>query len=279
MLEKLIPIDEEIAERIDALDLSFNHYGVDRYGVDKAELGRAFSVFAWVYHRYFHVQVFGLDNVPDEGRGILVGNHSGGLPIDGAVVTGSLVYTKNPPRLPHAMVERFFHNFPGAAQFFSRTGQFTGNPDQAERLLNDERLVLVFPEGARGTAKLAKEADTLVRFGTGFMRLALKTQSAIVPFGFVGGGEALPTVANLKRIGRLFGVPYIPIPKYMLMVPRPTSFQLLYSEPMKFEGSGNERDSVIEDMVAQVRARIASLVAQGRQLRQGRLAEEDLVLK
>ena len=137
----------------------------------------------------------------------------------------------------------------------------------------------MFPEGARGTAKLAKDADTLVRFGTGFMRLALKTQSPIVPFGFVGGGEALPTVANLKRLGRLLGVPYIPIPRYMLMLPRPTSLQVLYGGPMYFEGSGNEIDSVIEDMVAEVRTKIASLVSQGRELREGRLAEEDLVLE
>ena len=45
----------------------------------------------------------------------------------------------------------------------ARTGQFTGNPDQAKRLLDAERLILVFPEGARGTAKLAKDADTLVK--------------------------------------------------------------------------------------------------------------------
>ena len=60
---------------------------------------------------------------------------------------------------------------------------------------------MVFPEGARGTAKLYKERHSLVEFGTGFMRLALKTNTPIIPFGFAGGGEAIPTVANAYALG------------------------------------------------------------------------------
>ena len=99
------------------------------------------------------------------------------------------------------MIDKFIHEFPLASQIMSRAGQFTGNPDQAKRLLNAERIILAFPEGARGTAKLAKDADSLVGFGTGFMRLALETKSPIVPFGFVGGGDALPTIAMWAREG------------------------------------------------------------------------------
>jgi 1-acyl-sn-glycerol-3-phosphate acyltransferase len=176
------------------------------------------------------------------------------------------------------MVDKFIHRFPGASQFMARTGQFVGNPDQAIRLLRDERLILVFPEGARGTAKLAKEADTLVAFGTGFMRLALETNSPIIPFGFVGGGEALPTVANLRRLGKMLGVPYIPVTKWGVLVPKPTRFQLLYGKPMYFEGTGHERDEVVNDMVEQVKERIADLIRQGRALREGHISEDELVL-
>jgi 1-acyl-sn-glycerol-3-phosphate acyltransferase len=176
------------------------------------------------------------------------------------------------------MLDKFIHQFPGASQFMSRTGQFTGNPDQAKRLLRAERIILAFPEGARGTAKLAKDADTLVGFGTGFMRLALETNSPIVPFGFVGGGEALPTIANLKRLGRLFGVPYVPVTKWGLLIPKPTRFQLLYGKPMHFEGTGHERDEVVGAMVDQVKVRIADLIRQGRELREKEISEEDLVL-
>lgn len=278
MLDNLLPIDPEVAARVEALDLSFNKFGVDPYGIDKHDLIRFVSAFAWVYRFYFKVDVYGLQNVPSRGRGILVGNHSGGVAIDGAMVMGSMLLDAEPPRLPHAMLDKFIHQFPGASQFMARTGQFTGNPDQAKRLLNDERLILAFPEGARGTAKLAKNADTLVEFGTGFMRLALETKSPIIPFGFVGGGDALPTIANLKRLGRMFGVPYIPVTKWGLLIPKPTRFQLLYGKPMFFEGTGHERDEEVNAKVEQVKERIHVLVRQGRALRDKVITEDQLVL-
>lgn len=278
MLDNLFPIDPEVAARVEALDLQFNKFGVDPYGIDKHELIRFVSAFAWFYRFYFKVDVYGLDNVPSRGRGLLIGNHSGGVAIDGAMAMGSMLLDAEPPRLPHAMIDKFIHQFPGASKMMARTGQFTGNPDQAVRLLRDERLLLVFPEGARGTAKLAKDADSLVDFGTGFMRLALETKSPIIPFGFVGGGEALPTIANLKRLGRMLGVPYIPVTKWGVLVPKPTRFQLLYGKPMVFEGSGHERDELVNAMVDRVKERIADLIRQGRALREKKISEEDLVL-
>ncbi|MDH3843885.1 MAG: acyltransferase family protein [Myxococcales bacterium] len=278
MLDNLLPTNPEVAARVDALDLSFNKFGVDPYGIAKKDLVRSMSVFAWFYRHYFKVDVYGLENVPPRGRAILVGNHSGGVAIDGAMVTGSMLLDAETPRLAHAMLDKFIHHFPGASRLMSRTGQFTGNPEQAMRLLRDDRLLLVFPEGARGTAKLAKDADSLVTFGTGFMRLALETKSPIIPFGFVGGGEALPTVANLKSLGRLLGVPYIPVTKWGLLVPKPTRFQLLYGKPMIFEGSGHERDEVCGAMVEEVRTKIRDLIRQGRQLREKNITEADLVL-
>ncbi|MEM7136965.1 MAG: lysophospholipid acyltransferase family protein [Myxococcota bacterium] len=278
MLDRLIPIDPAIAERVERLNLGFNHYGIDKFGIDRAELGRLLTFFSWFYEHYFRVRVVGLHNVPEQGRALLIGNHSGGLPIDGTIVMGSMVFEKTPPRLVHAMVDEFFYAVPGTAQLFARTGQFTGNPDQATRLLLDERLVLAFPEGARGTAKLAKDADSLVRFGSGFMRLAIQTRSPIVPFAFIGGGEALPTIANLERLGKLIGVPYIPVPRYLLMFPRPTSLQVLYGEPMVFEGTGNESDAVVSEMVEEVRTRITGLIRQGRQFRDGQLRADEIRL-
>jgi len=278
VFDNLLPTDPEIAARVESLDLEFNKFGIDPYGIDKADLTRFISVFAWIYRYYFKVDVFGLDHVPSQGRGILVGNHSGGVAIDAMMVMGSMLLDAEPPRLPHGMIDKFIHEFPLASQIMSRAGQFTGNPDQAKRLLNAERIILAFPEGARGTAKLAKDADSLVGFGTGFMRLALETKSPIVPFGFVGGGDALPTIANLKRLGRLFGVPYIPVTKWIFLVPKPTRFQLLYGKPMYFEGSGHERDEVVNAMVDEVRERIRDLIRQGRQLREKEISEEDLVL-
>jgi 1-acyl-sn-glycerol-3-phosphate acyltransferase len=169
-----------------------------------------------------------------------------------------------PPRLAQGMAEKFINRIPFASTWASRTGQFTGLPEHAERLLEDDRLLLVFPEGARGTAKLYVERNSLVDFGTGFMRLALKTKAPIIPFGFLGGGDALPTFANAYRLGRLLGVPYIPITPYLLPLPLPAQLSVRFGAPLVFEGSGAEDDAVVAGYVEQVKSAIAALVAEGR---------------
>lgn len=271
-------VSRSVRERVASLELPWNRYDLDPYGVSKTDLGLFFSGLERAYREYFHVEVFGMHHVPERGRAMLVGNHSGGIAIDAAMVLASCFFEMDPPRLAQGMVEKFIHKLPGAAQVFTRAGQFTGLPSHAKRLLEEERLLMVFPEGARGTAKLAHEADSLVTFGTGFMRLALSTRTPIVPFGFVGGGDAMPTIANLTGLGRMLGVPYIPLTKYLLPVPKPTTFQLVYSTPMRFEGDGSEPDEIVLGYVEQVRARIAWLIEQGRSLRDGHIVAGDLEL-
>jgi 1-acyl-sn-glycerol-3-phosphate acyltransferase len=140
-------------------------------------------------------------------------------------------------------------------------------PENAERLLEDDRLLVVFPEGARGTAKLYRDRYSLVDFGSGFVRLALKTKAPIVPFAVLGGGEAFPTVANAYRLGRLVGVPYVPIVAYGVPVPLPAKIQIQYAPPLRFAGTGNEDDAVVWGYVDRVKEIIASMLAEGARTR------------
>lgn len=263
--------DESMAERVDRLELPFNEFGVDPYGISKKHVALAASVLAVLYRYYFRVKCFGIEHVPSRGRAMLVGNHSGGYAIDGAMLLTSLLLEMEPPRLGQGMAEKFLNSVPIASLWTSRTGQFTGLPEHARRLLEDDRLLMVFPEGARGTAKLYKERYSLVDFGTGFIRLALQTKTPIVPVGILGGGTAVPTVANLYRLGRLFGVPYIPVTPYLLPLPLPAPVELHYGEPLVFSGTGDEDDDVIAGYVEQVKSRIAGLIEQGREQRSRRL--------
>lgn len=262
--------DESIRSRIDRLQLPFNEFGIDPYGVSKKHLATGFGLLGWFYRNYFRVKCEGLQNVPDRGRAMLVGNHSGGYAIDGAMVLTSMLLDKEPPRLAQGMAEKFLNVVPIASMWTSRTGQFTGLPEHADRLLNDDRLLMVFPEGARGTAKLYKERYSLVDFGTGFMRLAMKTRTPIVPFGFVGGGDAVPTVRNAYTLGKLLGVPYVPITPYGVALPLPVPCEVHYGAPMVFEGTGDEDDATIKSQVGQVKARIAQLMDEARASRHAR---------
>lgn len=256
--------DEAVRDLVDRLELPFNSLGIDPYGVSKKHLTVFFNVLGFMYRRYFRVKAVGIENVPPRGRAMLVGNHSGGYALDGAMVLTSMLLEMNPPRLAHSMAEKFINMLPVGSLWSSRCGQLTGLPEHAERLLMDDRLLMVFPEGARGTAKLFKERYSLVDFGTGFMRLALKTRSPIVPLGFVGGGDAVPTIHNSSTLGKLMGVPYVPITPYGLAAPLPARLVVHYGKPLVFEGSGDEEDSVIVGYVDEVKARIAELIEAAR---------------
>lgn len=260
-------VNDEILERTKRLEVPFNRHGIDPFGISQVEVARMMTVLSWLYRHYFAVTVSGLEHVPARGRAMVVGNHSGGWAVDGMMVIASLFLDKEPPRLGHGMAEKFMNRMPFASLYTSRTGNFTGVPENAVKLLESERLLMVFPEGARGTAKLYGDRNSLVRFGTGFMRLALQTRTPIVPFAFLGGGDAVPTVANLYKLGKLVGMPYIPVTPYLLPLPRPVDLELYYSEPMSFEGTGNEEDHVIMEYVEQVKARIAGLIEQGQRVR------------
>jgi 1-acyl-sn-glycerol-3-phosphate acyltransferase len=274
-----LPTNRSVAERVDRIEVPFSRHGVDHYGIDKKELAKFYTLLQFLYRRYFDVQAFGTENIPPRGRAMLVGNHSGGWAIDALMVIASAFFELDPPRLCQGMVEKFIQRMPFIAWFSARIGQLTGIPEHAIRLLEDDRLLLVFPEGARGTAKLYKERDSLVGFGTGFVRLALQTNTPIVPVGFVGGGEAIPTVANLYGLGKRLGVPYIPVTPYGLAIPLPVSLQILFGSPIVLEGSASDTDEVIAGHVAHIKATIANLIRQGRDLREGRLRPDELELQ
>jgi 1-acyl-sn-glycerol-3-phosphate acyltransferase len=261
---------DDIAERVSRLELPFDARGVDDYGVSKWHLGVTFRALSFLYRSYFNVRAEGLSHIPLRGRAMLVGNHSGGIALDGLMVIASCFFELEPPRLAQGMAEKFISRLPFLATLSARCGHVTGIPEHAQRLLEDDRLLLVFPEGARGTAKLWSERWSLVDFGTGFVRLAMRTKSPIVPFGFIGGGDAIPTIANLYRIGKLAGVPYVPVTPWLLPVPRPVPLEIHYGEPMHFHGTGDEDDDVVRVHVEQVKAAIAGLVERGRDARRSR---------
>jgi 1-acyl-sn-glycerol-3-phosphate acyltransferase len=264
-----VRIDQEVRDAVDRLELPFNALGVDPYGISKAQLRFWATAVGLFYRYYFSVRVRGVEHVIPRGRAMLVGNHSGGIAIDAAMVVMSCLLEMDPPRLAQGMADKFINRVPFVGQWACRTGQLTGLPKHAEMLLEDDRLLLVFPEGARGTAKLFKERYSLVDFGSGFVRLALKTKAPIVPFVVLGGGEAFPTISNAYKLGRVFGLPYVPITAYGLPLPLPTKIEIEYGPPVFLTGTGNEDDAVVLSYVDQVKEQIARMLDAGASRRRG----------
>ena len=152
------------------------------------------TVYDWLYHYWFRCEVEGIENVPSSGGALLVSNHSGALPPDAAMILKAIKEEHSRPRPLHLTVEHFFKGYPGFSMLVAKIGGVPAHPANVHRLLADEeQLVLVFPEGRKGTEKLYKDRYKLRRFGRGgFVEAAMRAKAPIVPVAVVGrgGGDA-----------------------------------------------------------------------------------------
>src|SRR5687768_5874933 len=219
------------------------------------------------YYRYwFRAEVEGIENVPSSGGALLVSNHSGALPPD-ATMIGKAIKEEHPhPRPLNITVEHFFKGYPGFSMLLPKIGCVAAHPANVQRLLFDEQqLVLVFPEGRKGTEKLYKDRYKLRRFGRGgFVEAAMRARTPIVPVCVVGAEEAAPIFAQVKPLQRLTGFLYFPItPTFPhggllgMLGYLPAKFKIRFLEPIHFEEEGMHEDKALVQTVAhEVRARI-----------------------
>jgi 1-acyl-sn-glycerol-3-phosphate acyltransferase len=245
---------------------------VDPFGFDVDTAKRAIAACAFFHRVYFRTEVTGIQDIP-AGRVLLVANHSGQLPVDAMLIATSVFFDADPPRFIRSMVEKWTQTLPFVGTFFQRVGQVVGVPENARRLLEQGEAVLVFPEGARGVSKPFSERYQLTNFGLGFMRLALETDTPIVPIAVVGAEEQYINLGNSERLARVFRVPVFPVvPQWFVpggQMPLPTKYRIQFGPPLFFDGDPDDEDAVIADKVAVVRDRIQAMVEQGLKRRRG----------
>lgn len=263
MTEKL---GEEFNARLSRVPMNLSTTGVDPFGLDPQWTKYALASVAFLHRHYFRTEVSGAENVP-AGRVLLVANHSGQIPIDGALIGASLFMDVEPPRFMRAMVEKWTQTLPFVSLLFSRVGQVVGVPENALRLLETEEALLVFPEGARGISKPFEKRYQLCDFGLGFMRLALETNTPIVPVSVIGGEEQYVSLGNADGVAKLLRMPSFPILPQLLLpfgaLPLPTRYRITFGEPMRFEGDPDDDDAIIEEKVYVVKATVQSMVNRG----------------
>lgn len=165
------------------------------------------------YHLWFRCEVEGIENIPSEGGALLVSNHSGALPPDAPMIAKAIREEHPNPRPLHLTMEHFFKGYPFFSQVLPKIGGVPAHPANVQRLLYDEeQLVLVFPEGRKGTEKLYRDRYRVQRFGRGgFVAAAMRARAPIVPVCVVGAEEAMPIFLQLNSLSRIAGLPYAPV--------------------------------------------------------------------
>ena len=269
--------DTEWEERIvRAAAHNLNEFGYDSFGMSPAFIRKVIPVIRFLYRVYFRVQSHGIRFVPPKGRVMFVGNHGGQIPIDGLLVGTAVALEADPPRILRSMVERWVPSIPFVSLFMARCGQVLGDPANSRYLLEQEEAVLVFPEGVKGISKTWHDRYRLQGFGNGFMRLALETNTPIIPVATVGLEDAVPALHNSRFLAKLFGAPSFPItPTFPWLLPfgilpYPMKVYIDFGEPMVFQGHHDEEDEVIDVKVDEVKAVIQQML-DSRVARRGKL--------
>ena len=271
---RLRDLQGEIDERIAKSPSQLNEYGFDPYGMSPETWRRLALGAAGLYRYYFRVETHQIDRVPS-GRALVIANHAGQLPFDGAMLGMALLLEGEPPRIARAMGEYWIPRLPFVSVLAARTGTLVGTPENCIHMLENGECVMVFPEGVRGINKTFAQRYKLQRFGLGFMRLALATDTPIVPVGIVGSEEQQPGIANLTGLARLLGMPALPLTLGfpwlgpLGILPLPVKYHLHFGEPLRFDGDPSDEDAAVERKVETVKDAISALLAAGRRTRRG----------
>jgi 1-acyl-sn-glycerol-3-phosphate acyltransferase len=178
----------------------------------------------------FRLEARGAEHVPKTGPVLLVANHSSNLdsPLIGAVTPRPLSFLAKAElfRLPllGSLIRRL------NARPVRREGGDAGALRTALRILEGGGVLLMFPEGTRGSEGMLREPRP------GAAMLAVRSGAAVVPVFIQGTGRALPRGARW---------------------PRPTKVIVTFGEPLVFprkdaQGRKTDYEAVSREMMAAI---------------------------
>lgn len=262
--------EQGVVKRIAEAWRLFSMFGrsmtVDDFGLDPRFAELVAPIFDFLYYRWWRVEATGLDNIPASGRALIVANHSGMLPYDGGMIKWAVRQQHPSHREVRPLVEDFVYHFPFLGALMARIGGVRASQDNAQRLLEKDELVAVFPEGVKGIAKLYRYRYQLQRFGRGgFVKLCLRTGAPIIPTAVVGAEEIHPIIARADFLSRPLKVPVVPItPTLPLlgplgMIPLPTKWFITFGKPIDLSQYGKaalDDEILINKITSEVRTQI-----------------------
>ena len=239
---------------------------VDRFGLESEFTSLLDPWFDFLFDRWFRVELSGLENIPAQGRALLVSNHSGAFPWDALMIYHALAKHARSPRRIRFLADKFVSRLPFLSWLAQRTGFVLACRENALRLLEEDQLVGVFPEGTKGTRKLFRDRYKLARFGRGgFVEVALETRAPVLPVSVVGAEETHPILYKPGWLAKALNVPYVPVTPTLPwlgvlgLVPLPAKFHIHFGKPLRFKEAARERArdfTVVHAVNGVIRSRI-----------------------
>ncbi len=253
--------DQKISEVFELLREKYKDYK-DPWGFNLELCEKTVRKLLPLYRTYFKVRVFGSENVQDKPY-IVASNHTGQLPIDGALITLAFAMDVHPPRVLRAMVERFMAQLPFVGDFSAQTGAILGDRANCEYLIDHGESILVFPEGVRGISKNTPDFYKLRPFHLGFYRIAIQKKTPILPVCVIGAEEMFPFVFHSKKVADFLNVPSVPLSLNYFPLPSPIDIYIgpEIEIPSHFEDDTPEKE--IKENVFHIENTIKRMIVNG----------------
>jgi len=236
----------------------------DSFGFQRATAERWLGLVRATVWQYFRPQVLGAEHLP-RGRALIIGCHSGVIPYDAACTL--IAIHEATGRFSRAVADNVFGQVGFVEDFLRQQGAVVGRPQTVEALLRAGHLVLVFPGGARDMERpyLTERYRVLPHRGFasghgGYIRIALRTRTPIVPLAVVGAEEAHVMLRNVPLVARAIGAPLFPLVLFPL--PLPVKLYIRFGRPILLPdppAAANDQRRV-DQLNAMVRRRVQRLI-------------------
>jgi 1-acyl-sn-glycerol-3-phosphate acyltransferase len=268
---------EALRARIGNLGMRERSGQVDEFGMDEIALRHARPVLDFLSEHYWRVDLQGLEHLPARGPCLIVANRSGLLPYDGLLLSHAIEQRHPQHVRPRFFVADWLMTAPFAQPMLARLGAVRACRENALRLLRAGHFVVVFPEGAKGAAKVFRERYRLQRFGRGgAIRVALEIGVPLVPTGIVGAEEAHPILFKWHAPARALGLPFLPVtPTFPLLgplgcVPLPSKWVIRVGRPISYANLAPDAatdELLLSRLNEELRGEIQALVRGGLEAR------------
>ena len=255
-------------------DLLLDYLPNDR-GFDPVATKRQFFLIEQTAARYFRATTMGAENIP-AGRVVIVASHSGVIPWDALLLVAEIYRLTG--RFSWNAGHEFWGRFASLRDLLVPTGMVLGGRAEFEELLRRDEICTIFADAGEGNRhayyldsdryKVKPEKGFAPGCG-GYIKVALRTRSPIVPVAIVGAEEIHYCLGDIPQLAAYLKVPFFPL--VASPVPLPARIYIRFGEAIRLSAPPEavDQQAVVDGLNEQVRSALQALIDDTLQRRKG----------
>ncbi len=204
------------------------------------------EVSSWIITYYYRASLYGFKHIPGKGPVILASNHSGNAFPHDSFVLDQLLWQSGgfgeeakikPLYSPKLAINWWMRPF-GLDNWWRKFGAVDQTYINFDRTLARGSRVIYYPEGIPGIGKGFNRRYQLQRFQPSFVKLAARYNVPILPVYGINAEWINPANLTFRWIdalsSRLLGIPFLPVPLFIVAIIFPFFFYFGFPCNMKF---------------------------------------------